>query len=133
MGWHLLESSLPNMLRLLFIFYPIVSNVAFEAFSCYTFDFGTNDTRAFLIIDVDIECSAPWGGSIRNVPEHDTIIIVAFVAVALYPVGLFVFNGMLLFASREAIRSGKSTPLSRATLFLHQEYEPAFFYWEVSP
>lgn len=122
-----LETSLPNILRLLFVFYPIVTNTAFEAFSCYTFDDGTNYTRAYLVSDVSIECTPPWGGNTYN-EWHTTVTIVAYAAVALYPVGLIVLNGVLLFAARKAIQSGKPTALSRATAFLHREFEPQFFY-----
>lgn len=104
-----------------------MTNTAFEAFSCYSFDEGTNYTRAFLIIDVGIECSAPWGGSQTYNAEHTNVTIVAFIAVAIYPLGLLMLNAALLFSCRKAILSGKPTPLSRATGFLHQEYEPAFF------
>ena len=40
-------------------------------------------------------------------------------------------NATLLFCARKAIVSGKATPLSRATAFLHREYEPQFFWWEL--
>ena len=33
-GQAFLQAALPNILRLLFLFYPIVTNTAFEAFSC---------------------------------------------------------------------------------------------------
>lgn len=128
-GQAFLESSLPNILRLLFIFYPIVTNTAFEAFSCYTFDENTNYTSAFLVSDVNIACSLPWGPTEQE--GHTTVTIVAFAAVVIYPIGLILLNGVLLFSARDAIRSGKSTPLSRATAFLHREYEPAFYWWEL--
>ena len=59
------------------------------------------------------------------------ITAVAYVAIAVYPLGLIVINGVLLFYARKAIQSGKETPLSKATAFLYREYEPAFFGWEV--
>lgn len=127
----LLETSLPLILQLLFIFYPIVTNTAFEAFSCYTFDYNTNNTRAYLVSDVGIECHAGWGGSTVDSEEHLTVISVAFGAAAAYPLGLFVLNAVLLFSCRKAILSGTSTPLSRATSFLHREYEPQFYFWEL--
>lgn len=127
----LLESSLPHILKLLFIFYPIVTNTAFEAFSCYTFDANTNSTRAFLVSDVDIECTYGWGGSKTYHERHSIVTAVAYAAVGLYPIGLLVLYSILLFCCRKAIQSGKHTALSRATSFLHREYEPAFYYWEL--
>ena len=44
----LLQAALPLGLQLLFIMYPIVSRVAFEAYSCVEFD---NRTRAYLIAE----------------------------------------------------------------------------------
>ena len=42
----------PLILRLLFLVYPLIANVAFQAFSCYpAFDDGTS----FLIADVAIQ------------------------------------------------------------------------------
>ena len=55
-GSALLETTLPLILRLLFLLYPLVTNVAFEAFSCYEFD---NGTSAYLVSDVSIACSTP--------------------------------------------------------------------------
>lgn len=127
----LLESSLPPILQLLFIFYPMVTNTAFEAFSCYTFDYETEYRQAFLVSDVSIECTAPFGDSTAYSEEHLHVVIVAFVAVALYPIGLLVLNAVLLFSCRKSIQSGHQTALSRATSFLHREYEPDFYFWEL--
>ena len=88
----LLEAALPNILRILFIFYPIVTNVAFEAFSCFEFDEGA---QRFLATDESITCNtpAPFGdfGGTRS-QEHDQVMLVAAVAVAIYPIGLIVLN-----------------------------------------
>ena len=43
-----LENVLPIVLRIAFLIYPIVTNVAFEAFSCFEFE----DGRGWLITDV---------------------------------------------------------------------------------
>ena len=125
-----LEMALPPVLRLLFLFYPIVTNTAFEAFSCYTFDQGDNLTRAFLVVDVSIECTTTWGGSAYN-EEHAQLTYIAYAAVAIYPIGLLLLNGALLYCARKSIQQGKSTTLTRATRFLHREYEPGVFYWEL--
>ena len=54
----------------------------------------------------------------------------AFVMVALWPVGIIVLYGALLFMSREAIRSGRATALSHATTFLWADYKKHTFWWE---
>lgn len=53
----------------------------------------------------------------------------AWVAMTLYPVGLIVLAGALLFYERDAIVNGPPTQLSRALSFLHAEFEPFFFWW----
>ena len=40
-----------------------------------------------------------------------------------YPIGLMVFNLVLLVKARNAIIDGKETPLSRSTAFLYREYD----------
>ena len=108
----------PSVLRLAFLVYPIVTNVAFEAYSCFTFE----DGRSWLITDVAIEC---------NTPPHDEARALASLAITIYPVGLFLLNALLLFCARTAILSAQPTALSRSLSFLHSEYEPNFFWWEL--
>ena len=49
-----LGRSAPVLLSLLFLLYPMVTNVAFEAFPCHTFEEG-----AWLRADVSLECGTP--------------------------------------------------------------------------
>ena len=51
----LFETALPLILWILFLLYPLIANVAFEAFSCYKL----NDGSRFLIKDVSINCNSP--------------------------------------------------------------------------
>ena len=52
-GKELVEAALPWVLRLVFIAYPLVTTVAFEAFSCYEF---IEPKSEWLKVDVAIEC-----------------------------------------------------------------------------
>ena len=52
----LIELALPAVLRLLFVVYPLVTNVAFEGFPCYEFE----DESTFLKKDVSIACDSPY-------------------------------------------------------------------------
>lgn len=79
----LLLRALPFMLRIGFLSYPIVTNIAFEVFPCH--DFG-EDGR-WLKVDVAIECGAA---------EHSLLTHVAAVAIFMYPVGLLLINSLLL-------------------------------------
>ena len=72
--------------------------------------------------DVSIVCGST---------KHRTAQSIAIAAILLYPIGLFALNGALLFYARDAILSEKPTALSRAVAFLHREYLPAFYFWEL--
>ena len=92
----LLVMMAPYLLQLAFLAYPLVTNVAFEAFSCYPFE-----DAQFLKADVAIVC-----GTTR----HEDAKALAWVAIAIYPFGLLAANAALLFAARKAITTG--VPLS---------------------
>jgi len=113
----LLSSSAPYLLQLAFLSYPLVTNCAFGAFSC--FDFLDSE---WLKADVAIQC---------RTRQHADAKALAVVAIILYPVGLLLLTAALLFASRAAIRTKRPTTLSCAIAFLHREYEPQFFWWEL--
>ena len=110
--------ALPAVLQVAFLCYPIVASVAFEAWSCYEF----SGESGRLIADVDVECGSP---------QHQALQGVAWIAIACYPVGLFALNAALLFRARKTIRSGGQTALARTIDFLHCEYEPHFYWWEL--
>ena len=113
------ERVLPIFLRIAFLAYPMVTSIAFEAFSCHVFDDGAG---SWLVADVSVQCGTP---------EHVAIEQTAWVAIILYPIGLFVTNAFLLFSARRAIVSKQPTSLSRALGFLYREYTPIMFFWEL--
>ena len=55
----------------------------------------------------------------------------AWAAIIIYSFGLIVLNASLLFCARAAIVNRRETTLSKATAFLHKEYEPHVFWWEL--
>jgi hypothetical protein len=115
----LLEQTLPPALMILFLAYPKVTQIAFEAFPCHKFE---SDSLGWLKADVSIKCGSP---------AHSSATGVAWLAISLYPVGLISINAMLLFKARQAIVDGIETPLTRAIGFLHKEYDPICFWWEI--
>eukprot|EP00966_Prymnesium_polylepis_P126751 2931270-Prymnesium_polylepis.2 len=54
----------------------------------------------------------------------------AFVMLAVWPVAIPLLYVVLLWASRDALRTGIPTSLSRATALLSGDYEAATFMWE---
>jgi hypothetical protein len=117
------QMALPLVVRILFLLYPIVTNAAFEAFSCYDFK---EDRFSSLVSDVAITCTR--GGQITD--EWGHVLRMAVVAILLYPVGMIVVNSALLYVARKAIRSRRSTLLSNSIRFLWEDFEPWFMWWE---
>ena len=97
---------------------PIVTREAFEAFSCHHFKDGTSWRRA----DVSIPC---------NTPEHAQASQLALFVICCYPAGVPILFALLLHCARRAILSGRPTSLSTAIAFLHREYRPRRYWWEL--
>lgn len=93
-----------------------MTNVAFRAFACY--DFG--DGERFLMADVAVACGSE---------AHAAIESIAWAAIILYPLGIWVFTLALLCVARQDILAQKRTALMRALNFIHGDYEPLFFWW----
>eukprot|EP00964_Phaeocystis_antarctica_P012894 scaffold7059_cov64-Phaeocystis_antarctica.AAC.2 len=104
--------ALPSLLYLLFFAFPLVSSRAFQAFDCEEFDDGTR----FLRVDYSLDC---------NDAEHGRVVSLAWVAIALYPIGIPLLYLALLLSARKAILTEQPTALSRSLTFLHQDYAPS--------
>ena len=113
----LLLKAAPWLLSLLFVLYPIVTTVAFESFPCHEFANG----RGWLVADVSIEC---------RTPAHDQIRALAWTAVLMYPVGVWVVIFFLLLWVRGDVGAHQKSPLTKSLAFLYREYETSF-YWSV--
>ena len=92
---------------------------------CVCQEFGFDDgppivTRSFLYADYAVEC---------DLEEHKSLKRLASGLIVLWPVGWPVLFAALLFASRTTARWAPE--LSRAVSFLHVEYKPTLFYWEL--
>jgi hypothetical protein len=116
----LLWTVLPLTVRVLFLLYPLLANVAFSAFSCY--DPLDNDGPSYLIADVEIVCGST---------EHATAKASAGVALGIYVFGVFLLKALLLRCVYTAILNQTPTHLSNAIAFLHGEYEPWASWWEL--
>ena len=79
-------------------------------------------SKSWLRADVRLQCHAPGA----TVPTG-----LIWAAVLLYPIGITVFCAALLLKASTAILAGKETPLTRAIGFLHREYVPTVFWWEL--
>jgi len=117
------EKTLRLVLLVMFVLYPKVTNVAFEGFPCFWFE-AVDDApkRGWLRADVSIEC---------NTPEHEYVKLLAWVAVLVYPIGMWLGCFALLRKASTTIFSGKSTPFSRSVSFLYACYRVPAFWWEL--
>ena len=113
-----LVEPLPGLLLLSFLVFPSVSSLAFRAFDCEEFD----DGSSFLRADYAIECAGA---------EYDRVTSLGWLAILLYPVGISLLYGALLYAARDSIGSERPTKLSLALSLLHRDYEPQWFWWEL--
>ena len=127
----------PIALRVLFASYTIVTNVAFDGFSCLELDDGDGISR-WLAADLSIRCDSSISQGVLNMltdpngaSEYARIVSAAWLAVLTYPVGVLVLNGEFLARARPAIKSGKPTRFSRSIEFLYRDYRPSFFLWEI--
>ena len=110
--------ALPYLLYILFFAFPLVSSRAFQALECEEFDDGTRFLRA----DYSLDC---------NDAQHRRVFFLAWVAIALYPVGVPLLYLTLLLCARKAILTEQPTALSRSLTFLHQDYELSMYWWEI--
>ena len=110
--------ALPYLLYILFFAFPLVSSRAIQALDCEEFDDGTR----FLSADYSLDC---------NDAEYRRVFLLAWVAIALYPVGVPLLYLTLLLCARKAIRTEQPTALSRSLTFLHQDYELSMYWWEM--
>ena len=115
----LAQAVLPLALRIMFIAYPIVTTIAFEAFPCHELDGGIG----WLIADVAIDCDGD---------EHAAVQLVAWITIAVYPIGMWVLAAALLFKIRGVMAEGRESELRTAVAFLHKEYVPTAYWWELA-
>ena len=115
-----LVRALPVNLLVSFLAFPMVSSRAFQAFSCEDFDNGSSYLRA----DYRIDCS--------DAATYNPVLRLAWAAIILYPIAVPLTYALLLYAARDAIVSRTPSSLSSALSFLHRDFEPRAFWWEIA-
>ena len=112
-------AALPWLLPLSFLVFPMVSSAAFLVFSCEAFD----DGRSYLRADYAVECGTD---------VHAGAVSLAWLGIALYPIGISLLYVILLHLTRHAVHDNTPTSLSKALDFLVRDYEPAYLWWELA-
>jgi hypothetical protein len=115
--------ALPYAISISFCLVQSVSRNTFSAWDCeeFMFDSATDTKKQFLREDLSIECGSEQHTQIKNV---------AYVFFAIWPVGMPLVYLLMLLPSRNALIKKSTTPLTRATSFLHEEYVGKLFWWE---
>ena len=117
--WETALATTPTVCRFVYIVYPVVTTIAFEAFPCHDF---AEDGR-FLMADVSIVCGST---------QHTATVLFAWVAVFVYPIGLLLVTGALLnMHALELQGLAPKSKLGSALGFIYTAYKPISFYWEV--
>ena len=111
--------ALPYLLGLSFLAFPMVASLAFQVFVCENFDDGTS----FLMADYSVNC--------KDSDEYARVVSLAVVAIALYPIAIPSICLLLLLIARKSIIAEHPTLLSSSLAFLHQDYEPSMYWWEI--
>ena len=109
-----LQRALPLMLTLTFLVVPSVSTRIFRTFLCEPITYGDGEVRRYLRADLRLSCDNE---------DYESTRAVAFVFMAIWPVGIPLLYAMLLWASHGAIRDQIPTSLSQATAFLWADCE----------
>ena len=117
-------TALPVVLIIFFLFFPTVSSLVFQARDCdEPFQSASGATYSYLTADFEIDCNDP--------NAYFPVQMLAGIGFCLYTVGIPVLYGVLLRRVRHTLIAHRSTPLSDALNFLHRDYEPQYYYWEI--
>lgn len=114
---HGLASGLPVSLLLTYCFTPSVSASIFRAWHCVSFTYSELEELSFLAEDFRVRCDGSH--------EHAAVLAVAWPMVAIWPIGSVVMYALLLVPCRKRLYDEDATsPLIRATSFLHRDFKP---------
>ena len=118
---------LPLSVCIAFISVTSVTSKIFAAFDCLTIETDSiSDTKAsrdFVSTDLTLQCDT-------SVAEYHQLLNLAYILLLLWPVAMPLAFGVLLFSMRRKLLHRRGSQLTRATSFLHKEYEAEYFFWE---
>ena len=66
-----------------------------------------------------------------NEEDYGPVKRLSWLAIVLYPIGVPAIYCLLLRAAKIAIVKDRPTALSRALSWLHRDFEPECYYWEI--
>ena len=123
--------ALPMALRVSFLAFPAVSSLAFKAFPTGCDDLDATDDApgpAVLAADVAVVC---WDEEGTYTEEYKRIIGLAVIGLVCYPVMVPLCYFGLFWRVRRDVWEDKKTELSKSIHFLTEEFDKAWFFWEL--
>ena len=118
--------AVPFALAVSFLLVATVSKGIFDSFICKEYKLDDKDVRTFLVADLRIVCDG------NDYPEeYNEIKYNALIFIAIWPVGVPLLYVLCLLPIRKKLRQRKQARWVQATEFLHQDYKPEFFWWEI--
>ena len=118
-------------LRISFLAFPTVSSLAFKAFRCDDLDHNDGGVKTGVMqADYAVQC---WDDDGSFTEEYQRIRTLARLAIFLYPFCVPVGYLFLFWRVRHTVwRGAEPTKLSTSVSFLTEEYDAAFFFWELA-
>ena len=121
-----LANAVTLALEISFLLVTTVSKSIFDTWDCSEYELDGDKVRTFLNADLQIVCSG------NDYPEeYNTITKIAYASLFLWPIGMPLIYIVVLFPIRAMLRQRKQTRWVRVTEFLHKDYKPACFWWEI--
>lgn len=115
-------AALPAMLVISFLAFPAVSSLAFRGLQCEEFE-DSRGVQSRLKADYEVDCG--------NEEDYGSVRRLSWLAIVLYPIGVPVLYWLLLRMAKVAIVKDRPTALSRALGWLHRDFEPECYFWEI--
>jgi len=121
-----LADAVPLALEISFLLVSTVSQSIFDTWDCSEYELDGDKVRTFLNADLQIVCRG------NDYPEeYDTIKTIAYASLFLWPIGMPLIYIVVLVPIRAELWQRKQTRWVKATEFLHQDYKPGLFLWEI--
>ena len=129
-GWKLAQGTslrfLPSALFVTFLVVPDVSSLAFRSFRCECFG-----DESWLRADYSLQCSTGGCATEHFTDEYIRTRRTAWAVLWVYALGVPCGYALLLFYKRRAIMEQVCTPLADALAFLHSDFKPSCYWWEL--
>ena len=117
---------LPSALLVTFLVVPDISSLAFQSFRCECFG-----DESWLRSDYSLQCTSGGCEVEHRTTEYLRVRFSAWLVLCVYAIGVPCVYALLLIRSRRTIMDEEHGSLADALAFLHGDYHPSCYGWEV--